>query len=305
MRSGTVVAPTTDAGVPAFVDALELPGLIDVHVHFMPDRVLRKVRAWFDGYRFADGTGWPVRYRTDDAARIQHLRSMGVRRFTALSYPHRPGMAAWLNDWAHDFAGRVPECVPSATLYPEPGVEQYVDVALARGAQVFKSHIAVGGYDPRDERLRSVWSRLSALRVPVVIHTGSGPEAGPWTGPAVFSDLMDTHPELTAVVAHMGAPEHEQYLALLPRYPNLHLDTTMAFTDFFNRITTFGDGYVQQLADVGDRILFGTDFPNIPHPYAHQIEALVRLGFDRGWLRAVCHDNAARLLAAVQPDAQT
>lgn len=30
--------------------------------------------------------------------------------------------------------------------------------------------------------------------------------------------------------------------------------------------------------------------------YAHQIQALVRLGLDDDWLHAVCHDNGARLL---------
>jgi amidohydrolase family protein len=45
-----------------------------------------------------------------------------------------------------------------------------------------------------------------------------------------------------------------------------------------------------------DRILLGTDFPNIPSPYLHQLEALARLEFGAPWLRAAGHDNAARLL---------
>jgi predicted TIM-barrel fold metal-dependent hydrolase len=49
-------------------------------------------------------------------------------------------------------------------------------------------------------------------------------------------------------------------------------------------------------AAVADRILLGTDFPNIPCPYLHQLEALARLEFGAPWLRAACHDNAARLL---------
>lgn len=41
--------------------------------------------------------------------------------------------------------------------------------------------------------------------------------------------------------------------------------------------------------------MFGSDFPNIPHPYAHQLRALTGLGLGAEWLRAVCHDNAAEL----------
>jgi uncharacterized protein len=44
-------------------------------------------------------------------------------------------------------------------------------------------------------------------------------------------------------------------------------------------------------------VLLGTDFPNIPYPYADALEALERAGLGAGWLRAVCHDNAARLFA--------
>jgi predicted TIM-barrel fold metal-dependent hydrolase len=47
---------------------------------------------------------------------------------------------------------------------------------------------------------------------------------------------------------------------------------------------------------MADRILLGTDFPNIPYPYLYQLEALARLDLGTPWLRAVCHDNAVRLL---------
>jgi len=47
---------------------------------------------------------------------------------------------------------------------------------------------------------------------------------------------------------------------------------------------------------VADRILLGSDFPNIPYPFVHQLQALARLDLGSAWLRLVCHDNAARLL---------
>ena len=49
------------------------------------------------------------------------------------------------------------------------------------------------------------------------------------------------------------------------------------------------------LATTADRILLGTDFPNIPYRYLHQLEALARLDLGPAWLRAVCYENAARL----------
>jgi uncharacterized protein len=62
------------------------------------------------------------------------------------------------------------------------------------------------------------------------------------------------------------------------------------------RIAPFPAELIPRLAAAADRILLGTDFPNIPYPYLHQLEALARLDLGEAWLRAVCHDNAARLL---------
>jgi hypothetical protein len=55
-------------------------------------------------------------------------------------------------------------------------------------------------------------------------------------------------------------------------------------------------GLLPALADLGDRVVLGTDFPNVPYPYDHQLEVLERLGLGDAWLRAVLHDNGARLL---------
>ena len=66
----------------------------------------------------------------------------------------------------------------------------------------------------------------------------------------------------------------------------------MVFTDFF---VPYPAELVGRLADLRERILFGSDFPNIPYPYAHQLEGLARLDLGDDWLRAVCWDNGVRL----------
>ena len=55
---------------------------------------------------------------------------------------------------------------------------------------------------------------------------------------------------------------------------------------------------IDSLADLQDRVVLGTDFPNIPYSYATQLEALDGLGLGDDWLRAVCWDNGARLIGA-------
>lgn len=289
----------TDEQAQAFCERLGIPGLVDIHTHFMPQSVLDKVWGWFDSMRGADGRQlWPILYREHIDDRVALLRTMGVQQFTSLFYAHRPGMAQWLNEWGAQFAAKVDECVHSATFYPEEGVDEYVAEALAAGARVFKVHFQVGGFDPRVPELRGVWKQLEQAGVAVVLHASSGPVPGPFTGPHILTEILEHAPELTAVIAHMGGPEYREFLDMTLRYPNLMLDTTMTFTDFMN---TLGGGYpadcLEQIALHPERIVLGTDFPNIPHPYAHQLQALERLGFGDEWLRAVCYENGAALLS--------
>ncbi len=52
----------------------------------------------------------------------------------------------------------------------------------------------------------------------------------------------------------------------------------MAFTGFSERMAPFPRRALPRLAALGDRVLLGTDFPNIPYPYAHQLDALADSG---------------------------
>ncbi|WP_026414967.1 amidohydrolase family protein [Actinomadura oligospora] len=290
--------PRSDSWVAGVWRELGLPGLIDVHVHFMPPRLTEAVWRYFDAAGPLIGTEWPIRYKWPEDERVEHLRSLGVRAFTSLLYPHKPGMADALNAWASEFAARVPECVPTGTFYPEPSAASYVRRALDAGTKVFKVHLQVGGFDPRVDELDEVWGMLADSGAIALVHAGSGPVGNPFTGPGPFGDVLERHPGLRTIVAHLGAPEFTGFFDLADRFPNVHLDTTMTFVDFTGELGVFPAAEVPRLRDLGlaGRILFGTDFPNIPYAYAHQLEGLVRLDLGDEWLRAVCWDGAAKLL---------
>jgi uncharacterized protein len=292
--------PVDDADVPRFLDELGVPGIVDVHVHFMPDAVLRKVWAFFDAGRAASPP-WPIQYRLPEPDRIATLRKLGVRAFAPLAYPHKPGMARWLTGWLAGFTADVPEAVGTATLYPEPDVADYVGAAVAAGVRAVKVHVQVGGFDPRDPLLRPAWGLLAEAGVPVVVHCGNGPRPGAYTGLDVFAEVLAEHPRLTAVIAHAGMPDFVAALELVHRFPRVHLDTTMVGTAFTELIAPLPADWPARLADAGDRVVFGSDFPNIPYPYAEQVAAVAgwaaaddRLG--AGFARAVLHDNPAALL---------
>jgi uncharacterized protein len=296
-------APRTDSDVPPDWRGLGLPGLVDAHVHVMPARLLDRVWAYFDTAGPLIGRPWPIEYRWPQEQRLQQLRDLGVRAFPTLLYPHKPQMASSLNDWARDFAREQRasghhDVLQTGTFLPEPGVDAYVARAVDEGARVFKVHVQVGGFDPRDPLLDPVWGLLADAGVPAVVHTGSGPTPGAFTGPGPFGEVLARHPRLTAVIAHMGMPQHAEFLDLAERYANVYVDTTMVFVDFFDGPTAqteLARSLAPRLSALRDRVLLGSDFPNIPYPYAHQLEALTRTGLDDDWMRAVLWHNGARL----------
>jgi hypothetical protein len=99
------------------------------------------------------------------------------------------------------------------------------------------------------------------------------------------------------ITAHLGGPEYAGFLELAERYERAGLDTTMACTDFFEQFAPYPPALLPRLRELGlaGKVLLGSDFPNIPYPYAHQLEALRRLELGDDWLRAVCWHNATRL----------
>ena len=286
----------TDADVAGWAADLGVPGLYDVHVHFLPPPVMSRVWEHFDEAGPLVAREWPVVYRGSDDTRVAQLRALGVRRFPTLPYAHRPGIAEYLNGWAAEFSARVPEALRSATFYPEPSAAKYVADGIRDGVRIWKVHVQVGDFDLGDPMLEDVWGQLAEAGTPVVVHAGSGPVPNSHTGPGPLREVLRRHPRLTAVVAHMGAPEYAEFLALVDEFDRVYLDTTMVFTDFFEEVAPYPADLKACLADLGERILLGSDFPNIPYPYAHQIEVLEGLALGTDWLRRVCWRNAEALI---------
>ncbi len=156
-------------------------------------------------------------------------------------------------------------------------------------------HVQVGDFDLVDPLLDAAWGTIADAGTPVVIHASGGPVGNDHTGPGPMRALLERHPTLTAVIAHLGAPEYAGFLAIAEDFERVHLDTTMAFTDFFEEMAAFPRDLLPRLVDLQGQVLLGSDFPNLPYPYAHQLEALERLDLGEDWLRAVCWHNAVRL----------
>jgi len=207
-------------------------------------------------------------------------------------------MAAWLNGHTLALAAAHQAVIGSFTFYPEPGVEAEVERALAAGGTVAKVHLQVGKFHALDPLLEPVWAELARRRVPVVLHAGAVPDGSDgeeFCGAGKVAGLLDRFPDLVLVVAHLGAPDFGDFLDLAEAAPTLRLDTAMVFGGP-EAIGAFPARLVERLGSLGERVLFGSDFPSVAWPFAGQLGGLAALGLGDEWLRAVLWRNGARLL---------
>lgn len=283
----------TDDEVPGFLAALGVPGIVDAHVHFLPDRLQQAVWRWFDRLT----PPWPVTYRTSAEDRLATLARLGVGHHTALAYPHQPGMLRFLNDHTLALAAAAPAVIPTFTIYPEPGVAAETARCLAAGGRAVKMHLQVGGFDASDPLLDDAWWQLQEQGTAVILHAGAvadGSGNEQWCGPEPVRRLLRRFGGLRLVIAHLGAPDYDAFVALAEQHPSVWLDTAMVFTDppYLGPAPLHLAG---RLAGLGDRVVFGSDFPTIPHAFAAQVSGLADLGLGDDWLRAVLWHNGLRL----------
>ena len=149
-----------------------------------------------------------------------------------------------------------------------------------------------------DERLFGVYERAEEAGHVFVLHVGTMPYRDPFTGFERFARLMARFPRLRVCVAHMGAFQTTEFLALLPAYPHLYVDTTMAMTSRATPYTGADPGAVSDadLVRHQDRVLFGSDFPLIPYDYDEERRWAWQRGLDDVVRRKIFHDNALRFL---------
>ena len=266
--------------------------MIDMHTHLHPPRLFAAIRRWF-----AERSAWDLSLHPTEPPKVAAaLRAAGVERFVFCSYAHKPGMASELNAWLTQTSRELGGYgLPLATVHlDDPHYLDDLRVALDGGCIGLKLHEDVQRLAADDVRFDPVYAELAARDAFLLVHVGPIPwQYNAGDGVARIERVLDRHPTLTVVVAHYGVPDTAAYFALMDRRPTLHLDTTMVFAAG----SPMGDPSVTAFAATRPgRIVYGTDFPNIPHPYLAEREGLERAGLQGAALRAIVRDNAERIV---------
>ena len=271
-----------------------LPPVIDAHVHVFPSALFEAVWSWFDAY------AWPIRYRFDAPAVVRFLEQRGLAHLVVMQYAHRPGIAEELNRFLADLCRSDDRLTGLATVFPgETGAAKILAQAFDLGLAGVKLHAHVQCFTLDGQGFDEVCRVCAEFGKPLLVHAGREPWS-PHYGcdPHVIcradrvAAILEKYSTLKLCVPHLGADEFEAYRRMIEEHDNLWLDTTMALADFlpFNGVPALTDLR-------SDRILFGTDFPNLPYAWDREIRRLAARRLPTALLESVLWRNAAELYA--------
>jgi uncharacterized protein len=267
----------------------------DAHVHFYPEKLFAAVRQWF-----ATHSPWKLDYSTQLDDIVNFLHQAGVERFLFFNYAHKPDISSGLNQWNYEIMQRYTTAIALGTVHagdadPLAVVNQCFQQYNFPGLKI---HIEVQRFSPVDPRLFPVYEAVLAQQRFITMHVGTAPWANEFCGVAQFRPLLERYPALKIIVAHMGLFETDEFFALMDRYPNLYLDTTMAFGPTMQALNSkvWDPATIERYAS---RILFGSDFPNLPYDYEEERRGLLALNLSREAYEQIFYHNATTLLASV------
>jgi predicted TIM-barrel fold metal-dependent hydrolase len=265
--------------------------MIDMHVHYFPPRVFEAIWAYFERHGL-----WPIHYKLHGREHVATLRAHGVERFTTLVYAHKAGMADFLNEFVREAWAEEPAMIPFGTIFAGDGEieRRALRIFDEYGFRGVKLHPFVSGDAIDDPRMFALYEVMEARDRILLCHPGSGPVYAETDGAERLRKVLTAFPRLKVIVAHCGAFEYGDYHALADAFPTVHFDTAMncVHTHVFDRNCP-GRAFFERFAD---RIVFGSDFPNIPYAYSEQIDAIKGLRLGEEAERAVFRGNALRLL---------
>jgi predicted TIM-barrel fold metal-dependent hydrolase len=170
------------------------------------------------------------------------------------------------NEWILETAGRSPHLTP--LIAADPSVlggkagAGHLRQAAAQGAKGIKIHPVLQGFFPGDPRMDEIYTLCEELELTVLSHSGTTRTAPQLADPFAFSVVMEAHPRLHLLLAHLGGASWHQVREFAAAFPNVSFDLCeiIAWTGAPGAPTA--DELGRLIHDIGaDRVLFGTDFP--------------------------------------------
>jgi uncharacterized protein len=284
---------STMKAVPSSSDILEkkLPDeMIDFHVHLFPDNIFNALWRTFDKLY-----GIRPLYQYYYGQCIEYLKTHGINYIIYSNYAHKKGIAQWLNTWNISILNQFENLYCFAAYHPDDENSlDYAEEILSHERVVgIKMHYMVQQIYPDDKRLFLLYEMVIRKKKRLLLHVGTGPVGNEFVGYSHFSEVMKRYPDLPANIAHMGGLEYGEFIRLLDIYPNLYFDTSFSFWPQTSWCFNLDAGVLENYRD---RIVYGSDFPNVFLPREDEINYLLGLNLSREFYQNVFWANGIKLL---------
>lgn len=202
------------------------------------------------------------------------------------------------NAWTCGLATEHPNLIPFINLDPlmdEPTMTAEITSRVNnQGARGIKLHPASQRFFPGDRRLWPAYRSAQQLGLPVIYHGGLFSANSQYSQPTNLTEVLESFPSLTVVMAHLGLGYYDEAAAMAEKYPNLQFDCSAVI----NR-TEAGGGLTDAeltvlIRKIGvERVMFGSDFPFFDPVTA--VERFFRLDLSEQEKRLILADNAIRI----------
>ncbi|HAZ19798.1 MAG TPA: amidohydrolase [Clostridiales bacterium] len=265
------------------MQALDQFSIIDFHTHIFPDKLAVKaadnISTYYSLPREGDGTLQTLK-------RLSH--DLLIKAYIVSSAATSAKNVCVANDFMAEQASRDKQLVGLGTTHTAfKNQEKELERIISLGLKGIKLHCDFQGFPIDDPGMDAVYKKASELKLPILFHLGD--ENTDFTTPRRMRNVIDRHPDLIVIAAHMGGYLHmEASKELLVGLP-IYFDTSE-----WNNIMR-KDELVQMCRDHGiERILFGCDYP-IYSTYS-AATALYEAGFTEEELVKIFYSNASTLL---------
>jgi len=276
--------------------------VFDVHLHIQPWSMVRPdALAMIDDPSHRDAA--EVLSSAENVLRF--LDSNGVERACCINYvaPEVMGFTPEVNDWICQFTrDHRDRLLPVGSVHPKHTADAAAETRriLDLGIRMLKVHpphqeFAPNAYMSDLPQLAEVYRECEKRRIPVMVHTGTSvfPRArNIFADPMPVDDVAVDFPQLAIVLAHAGRPLYgDAAFFLARRHPNVHLDVSGIPPKSLPR-------YVPRLAEIADKVLWGTDWPAPGVTSLRKnIDDFRAIGYGKTVEEKVLWENAARLFS--------
>ncbi len=263
--------------------------IVDAHVHIFPDKIFSAVWDWFDNF------GWPIRYKLFTTDLLDFLFKKGINHIVALQYAHKPGIAEQLNSYMAEIVKKDKRVTGLATVFPgENNPEKILTKAFSEGLSGVKLHSHVQCFELLSDKMDIIYQTCSSNNKPLVLHGSKEPKSSAYAcdpyelcGADKIESILKNYPDLKLCIPHMGTDEYQRFANLLEKYDNLWVDTAMVYADYFP------EDFPVPLDEIReDRVMYGSDFPNIPFAWDRELKKIMSHQYPDKLIKKIVGENA-------------